>query len=83
MGKNKELQYARREARDIARRAMSTYEERLLSRLAVFDSVLKPRPRWMPRAVWQWCASRFVDIEALQSVVSFPQERIDSNTAQV
>ena len=57
-------QASRREARV----AMATYQKALIEKLTVFNQVLKPRPKFVPRFVWTFLANRFIDVSKLESI---------------
>ena len=67
MSKARKLaQAARREAR----MAMSAYRSALIDKLSIFNSVLKPKPKWIPSVTWRWISGRIIDVEKLQKFLN-------------
>lgn len=71
MGYAKKLaQAARREARN----QVHGVAEQLKSKLGVFNDILKPRPKWIPRRVWRFFCNIFLDIEKLEKEMMFRKQ---------
>jgi hypothetical protein len=66
-------QAARREQR----RRGKLYTEQFVKRLAIFNECLQPKPRWMPRKMWQWWASTVIDLEQFERRIN--QQDIEDN----
>jgi hypothetical protein len=66
MGKEarKASQMYRREARLVFR----GYSIELHKNLEVLNQLLKPRPKFVPKVVWQWLGEFFIDIPKLHEV---------------
>lgn len=52
--------------RQAQRRAIrSVYAEKI----KLFSKVVKPRPKWCPRFIWQWGARQYMDIDLLKKLL--------------
>ena len=67
MGSQKKVAQA---GRRIARKEMAGFREALHKKLDVFNDCLTKRPKYIPRKVWRWLSSFFVDIEKIERVLS-------------
>ena len=50
-----------------AQATFSGYGRELSKKLQSLNDVLKQRPRWVPKRVWAYCASIFIDITKMQN----------------
>lgn len=64
--RKKEAQEYRKEAR----RQLGGYRDELVKRLDVFNEALKPRPRYIPRRVWNWLLGRIINVEKMQKLIN-------------
>ncbi len=60
-------QAARREARN----QVHGMAEQLKGKLGIFNDVLKPRPKYIPRKLWRWGCEIFIDVDRLQKELTF------------
>lgn len=67
-------QMFRREARSI----FAEYQKSLMQKLDEVRVIIRPRPRWVPRAAWLWLANIFVDLNNSNKALVFetPQDYI-------
>lgn len=47
------------------REVFDDYKKLLFEKIKAFNNVIKPRPKWIPRFVWQKLSSFFIDTEAI------------------
>ena len=60
--KRKAAQAARRQVRVV----VGDYEKTLYAKLERMRVAFKPKPRFMPHAVWSWCVKQVIDLDVLQ-----------------
>ena len=85
MGKlaRKQGQAYRREAKAMLSKNQEAFNQKIEEKLKIFNDIVKPKPRFIPRFLWKSFAKIFLDVSKLQDFLGVNKKQTQSQPVDV